>query len=485
MLVAIRSNKRGVFRLSSTDKHFKDKRFNLSDFTEEVRELSVSRPGDDEKTRLNREVLRNRRISDYKKFWLAYLDLLQAERKAKRKCEHSSKDWENYVKASVYFYLVRKAYKEKTPLSETSLKGFDLVVSSDIPLAGGASSSSALVVASYIAVRLVDKPQEVDHRFKMETAKHTPLAEWFVGTRGGSMDQATITLGETGRALQMSFGPFAIEKFSIPAKGYKWVTIYTHPHRGGSQIETGYNERSAASLYIIKECIDKVLKNKPPLRRKWEKIKKSVKEKDSGGIEKYAPDMERILDLLPDYVTLAQLGRLVPPEVYKEMGSRYPALFSHPPQKRIRIKKWALHHFEEIRRIFRTTAFLKKAYEAERRGDRRAVDKEMKEVGKKITESGRSLRDNYGLSTPDLDRVIEVALATKGVLGAYIHGGGFGGSALVLVQEDSLEDLIKNETEKYYRKRKKGHREPTRDDIIVADPGEGLSLVDFADLINH
>ena len=494
MLIAIRSNEKGAFRLSSTDKHFKDKRFDISDFSREVKELSVSRPGDDEKTKANRQVLRNIIVSDSKKFWLAYLDLLQMERKAKRKPEHSSKHWENYVKASVYWYLVRKAHKQKRPLSETSLNGFDMVVSSDIPVSGGSSSSSALVVASHIAVRLAENGQEIDSRFRMETARHTPLGEWFVGTRGGSMDQATIALGEANTALRMSFGPFEMEKIPIPttrksavrrtpfraaSEGYKWVTIYTHPHGGGSQIETGYNERSAASFYIIKECIDEALKKKPQLRRKWEKIKRAAKEKDLGGLERYTPDMERILDLLPDYVTLAQIRRFVPARVYKEMESRYGALFSLPPQKRIKVKKWALHHFEEIRRIFRTAKLLKEAYEAERGGDRRTVDRKMKEAGKNITESGRSLRDNYELSTPDLNRVIDIALAIKGVLGAYIHGGGFGGSALVLVREDSIEDLIKKETEKYYRKRRRGHKEPTRDDIIVSDPGEGLSLVDL------
>ncbi len=91
MLVAIRFKKKGTFRLSSTHKRFKDKRFKISDLTEELRKLSVSRQSDDEKTKRNRQVLRNRSVSDFKKFWLAYLDLLQIERKARRELKHSSK----------------------------------------------------------------------------------------------------------------------------------------------------------------------------------------------------------------------------------------------------------------------------------------------------------------------------------------------------------------------------------------------------------
>lgn len=469
-----------TFRLSSTEKRFEDKRFAVSDFVKEVRELSVPKSGDDGKTRANRQILKDMQASDSRTFWMAYLDLLEMERKAKKKPEHSSKHWDNYVKASVYYYLVRKVCENKMHLNAVSCRGFDMVISSDIPVAGGASSSSALVVASDIAVRLRDRPADLNNRFKMEAARHTPLAEWFVGTRGGSMDQATIALGESGTALRMSFSPFEMEKMSIPRKGYKWVTIYTHPHGSGSQIDTGYNERSAASLYIIKECIDKTLRGEPKLRRKWENIKKATKEKGLKSLEKHTPDMRKIVRLLPDYVTLAEVRRLFPAEVYDEMQSRYGALFNRSPRKRITVKKWALHHFREIRRVLSTVELLKKASAAERQRNRKAVDRLMKQVGKNITESGKSLRDNYGLSTPDLDRVISIALATKGVLGAYIHGGGFGGSALVLVREEVVGKLIKNETEKYYRKRRKGHKEPTRDDIIVTEPGEGLGLVDLA-----
>ena len=354
-----------------------------------------------------------------------------------------------------------------------------MAVCSDIPLAGGASSSSALVVASDIAVRLAGGPQELDSRFKMEAAMHTPWGEWFVGTRGGSMDQITIALGEPGKALSMSFGPFRVEKIRIPAKGYRWVTVYTHPHGGGSQIETGYNERSAASLYVIKESIEKTLENKPRLKEKWRRIRKAAEEEDARALERLTPDMEKILALLPEYLTLKQIRELIPADIYEEMVTRYGSLFRLPMQKRITVKRWARHHFEEVKGSLATVKLLKEAHEAERRGDLSALSEKMKKVGEKITESGKRLRDLYGLSTPDLDRVMEVALATEGVLGAYIHGGGFGGSALVLVEKDSVERLIENETERYYRRRRRGHKEPTRDDFIMADPGEGLSLVDF------
>lgn len=45
-----------------------------------------------------------------------------------------------------------------------------------------------------------------------------------------------------------------------------------------------------------------------------------------------------------------------------------------------------------------------------------------------------SLRDDYEVSTPEIDKLVELARSQKGVLGARITGGGFGGSIVVLTQ---------------------------------------------------
>jgi galactokinase len=56
-------------------------------------------------------------------------------------------------------------------------------------------------------------------------------------------------------------------------------------------------------------------------------------------------------------------------------------------------------------------------------------------LGELFTASHRSLRDDFEVSCEELDAVVEVALA-EGALGARMTGGGFGGSAIVLVPED-------------------------------------------------
>lgn len=50
--------------------------------------------------------------------------------------------------------------------------------------------------------------------------------------------------------------------------------------------------------------------------------------------------------------------------------------------------------------------------------------------GRLLTESHRSLRDDFEVSVPELDAIVDGALA-RGALGARMTGGGFGGSAVI------------------------------------------------------
>ncbi|MDV5146273.1 galactokinase [Streptomyces sp. SBC-4] len=61
-------------------------------------------------------------------------------------------------------------------------------------------------------------------------------------------------------------------------------------------------------------------------------------------------------------------------------------------------------------------------------------------VGPVLTEGHASLRDDLRVSCPELDLVVEAANAA-GALGARMTGGGFGGSAVVLVESDRAEEV--------------------------------------------
>ncbi len=57
-------------------------------------------------------------------------------------------------------------------------------------------------------------------------------------------------------------------------------------------------------------------------------------------------------------------------------------------------------------------------------------------VGPVLTAGHESLRDDFEVSTPQLDRAVEVALAA-GAYGARLVGGGFGGSIVALVDREA------------------------------------------------
>jgi galactokinase len=62
-------------------------------------------------------------------------------------------------------------------------------------------------------------------------------------------------------------------------------------------------------------------------------------------------------------------------------------------------------------------------------------------LGPIFAESHRSLRDDYEVSTPALDRLVELALGA-GAIGARLTGGGFGGSIVALADRAHAEDSL-------------------------------------------
>lgn len=59
-------------------------------------------------------------------------------------------------------------------------------------------------------------------------------------------------------------------------------------------------------------------------------------------------------------------------------------------------------------------------------------------LGRLMTESHTSLRDNYRVSCPELNAAVDAALDSPGVLGARMTGGGFGGCAIALVRRQDV-----------------------------------------------
>ncbi len=62
-------------------------------------------------------------------------------------------------------------------------------------------------------------------------------------------------------------------------------------------------------------------------------------------------------------------------------------------------------------------------------------------MGRLVTESHFSLREDYEVSCAELDFLVETALSAEGVFGARMIGGGFGGSTVNLVDPGAVEGL--------------------------------------------
>jgi galactokinase len=78
------------------------------------------------------------------------------------------------------------------------------------------------------------------------------------------------------------------------------------------------------------------------------------------------------------------------------------------------------------------------------------------EIGALLTASHTSLRDDYEVSTPELDAAVEASLA-GGALGARMTGAGFGGCAIALVPAGRAGDVRRSITDRFHVG---GHRDP-------------------------
>ena len=71
------------------------------------------------------------------------------------------------------------------------------------------------------------------------------------------------------------------------------------------------------------------------------------------------------------------------------------------------------------------------------------------EAGRLMVESHNSLRDDYEVSIPELDFLQEQAMSVKGVYGARMTGGGFGGCIVALTQPRAADPLMQHLTRVY------------------------------------
>ena len=316
-------------------------------------------------------------------------------------------DWSNYVRAAA-----RGLLEHGVPLQ----RGIEGTVAGDVPIASGLSSSSALVVASALAllnangVEVGGDPGPAPAIARLELAALLARAERFVGLEGGGMDQAACLHGVAGHALRIDFEPLRVTPVAVPQR-WRWVVASSLARAEKSRgARAAYNERAQQ----CREALAMV-----------------------GGAE---GEVVGFRDLVADADAdgLLERARRALPRV----------LF-----RRFR------HVVTEGRRVALAEV-------AMRDGDTRGF-------GDLMVRSHESLRDDYEVSTPELDEIVAVAMQA-GAAGARLTGAGFGGCAVALCEAGQVAPVMEALSARFYEPRLGAS--PSGDMMFAAQPSGGARV---------
>ena len=97
---------------------------------------------------------------------------------------------------------------------------------------------------------------------------------------------------------------------------------------------------------------------------------------------------------------------------------------------------------------------------------------DLNRVGNLMQESHNSLRDDYEVSCPELNVLVDLAMNCQGVLGARMTGAGFGGCTVNLVEKSQVDHFRDRIVSAY---KEETGRFP---EITVTRPAQGATIVD-------
>ena len=128
----------------------------------------------------------------------------------------SAGHWGNYIKAA----MLRLQHRYQ----DVRVRGVNMAVAGNIPIAAGLSSSSTIVVATLQSAIALNN-------FDLTSQQFIDLCgegEWFVGSRGGAGDHAAIYLGQRAKIAQVGYLPFRVEKIIDAPADYQVVIANSH-----------------------------------------------------------------------------------------------------------------------------------------------------------------------------------------------------------------------------------------------------------------
>ncbi len=355
-------------------------------------------------------------------------------------------DWGNYAKAAVQGLATYGAARGGPRLKH----GADLLVAGNIPAGAGLSSSSALVVASALAL-LAANEEEVAFT---ELAELLPIAERYVGTLSGGMDQAASLLAQEGRALRIDFFPLRTRTVPLPP-GYAFVVCHSlvEAEKAGAA-KHAYNLRviecrlvCRALEHALGSALPHPLSNLGDLVRLF-----PGRRLDDflGVLSAILPD--RALSLAEIATRLGQDVQVLRQQcaVPSDVGE----VFCLLPRAR--------HVLREAERVNDAEALLL-------RGD--AIG-----FAGLMDASHASCRDDYAISCPELEQLVRCA-RDAGALGARLTGAGFGGCTVNLVANEQVPSFLEYMDRFFYRERLLARGLNPQDFRFVFQPQAGAQIL--------
>ena len=286
-------------------------------------------------------------------------------------------------------------------------RGARVLVSGDLPTAGGLSSSSALTVGLIAGLAAAWGERLAPE----EAARRAIIAEKHVGVETGGMDQQVIALGKGGQALRIDFLPPATRYVPIPEELRFVVAASGEEAPKGTAAREAYNERvvaARAAAVLLAHQMGFEIESDPPLLA-------HVADVDV---------VDVLVDELPEKAPARDAARTAGIAIERlttlTNGEVDPAL-------KLSIRRVARHVLSEAGRVDAAEAALAAG--------------NLKAFGALLNESHASLRDDLRCSTQALDKVC-AAMRKAGALGARLTGAGFGGYALAAVPAGKEDAVI-------------------------------------------
>ena len=103
-------------------------------------------------------------------------------------------------------------------------------------------------------------------------------------------------------------------------------------------------------------------------------------------------------------------------------------------------------------------------------------DGDLEELGRLMTASHTSLRDDYEVTGPALDAIVDVALGGPGCYGARMTGGGFAGGAIALVAADRVGEFCADLEQGYRAPAEQPAKAPLR--LYPTAPSSGAGYLE-------